>query len=363
MMKVSVVISTRDEGSNLAFTVQSIINDLETFLQHDEFELILVHNNPTDPTGWRFLMERGMFFHRTIKVLFDPIAGNVSARNKGVALATGKYLFFADAHVSFRIGSFKAMCEAIDEYGGIVHCPVQWLGGYEPSEASYQYSIKVGEKLWGTWNRLKVADKPFYIPVSGHCFLGMLRDEFMKLGGYHPMFRCYGGGELYLDLKAWMLGSTVMCVPDALVYHLSAGRGYSFKQDDLIHNMILLAYALGADAMAERVFLRYLDKDGVHHERLVRMRNDAFCEAAVDRERLPLTQSFSFYDLLTEKPWDTKNIALHGKASSGLLIYDKTWTNTLSGEAKALFENSDLQRELQDRIDHKWKQWVYSGAV
>lgn len=363
MKTVSVVISTRDEGHNLSHTVHAIINDLETFLSPDQFEIILVHNCSKDPASWRFLMERGVYYHRTIRTLFDPIAGNVTARNKGAKIATGKYLFFSDAHMSYRIGSFRAMIDEIDRSGGIVHPAVQWMGGYEPSGKSYQYTIKLGEKIWGTWNNYAVSlTEPFYIPVSGHCCLGMEREQFLDLGGYNDYFRCYGGGEVYLDMKWWMLGQQVSVVPAAVGYHLSAGRGYSFHQDDLIHNMMLLGYALGADAFAERVYLRYLNKEGVNRERLDRMRDDALHEAAHDRATLLPNLHMSFLEVLAVKPWDIANDVRHGRRASAMGIYDKTWTDQLTGEAAALFDASILQRDLREYIDTHLSKYVYGGA-
>lgn len=363
-MKVSVIISARDEFPNIVHTVHAIINDLETFLKPDDFEIIIVDNGSKNPDSWRFLIERGMFYHRTVRILRDPIMGNVTARNKGVAIAKGEYIFFSDAHMSYRIGSFKAMVDALERYGGIVHPSVQWMGGYEPSTRSYQYSIKLGEKLWGTWNNLVVnPTEPFYIPVSGHCCLGVKREEFLRLGGYHPYFRCYGGGELYLDLKFWMQGSTVMVVPQAIGYHLSAGRGYSYIHDDFIHNMMLLAQALGADALAERVYLRYLGKPGVDPRVINRLRDEARNEAMSDALEMVPKARLSLYDLITIRPWDVKNTELHGKASSGILIYDKTWTRELSGAAKVLFDESPLQAELNALIEREWSQWVYKGSA
>jgi GT2 family glycosyltransferase len=359
-MTVSVIISARNEFPNIVHTVHSIINDLETFLEHDDFEIIIVDNGSTDDRSWRFLAERGMFFHRTVKIVFDPIMGNVSARNKGAEIARGKYLFMSDAHMSYKIGSFKAMIEAIDAYGGIVHPAVQWMGGYWPSDPSYQYSMKLGEKIWGTWNKIRVSAKPFYIPVSGHCCLGLKREEFQRFGGYNGHFRCYGGGEVYLDMKWWMMGSSVMCVPEALGYHLSAGRGYSYKQDDLIHNMMLLASTLGADAMEERVYLRYLGKEGANVAVLDKMRKEAKAEAALDTFAKGAPRSF--YDCITDLPWDVKNKELHGTSGSGMLIYDRTWTESLSGRAKDMFDASPLQKGLQTLIDEKWSRFVYHGA-
>lgn len=360
--KVSVVISERNEHPNLTHTVHAIINDLETFLTPEEWEIIIVDNCSTDDMSWRFLQERGLFYHRNIRILHDPIAGNVTARNKGAKIAEGKYLFFSDAHMSYRIGSFKKMIEAIDATGGMVHPAVQWMGGYEPSDPSYQYTIKLGEKIWGTWNRAIVSKtKPFYIPICGHCCLGMKREQFLDFGGYNDFFRCYGGGEVYLDMKWWMMGSTVSSVPEAIGYHLSAGRGYSYVQDDLIHNMMLMALALGADAFAERVYIRYLDKDGVNKDRLTRMYEDAKRESKKDKvETLPKCQE-SFYSVLKSRPWDTLNQRVHGTSLSFISIFDRTWTSQLEGEAKALFDTSPLQRELQEMIDTDYKEYVYAG--
>src|SRR3990167_915713 len=207
-MKVSVILSSRDEFPIIVGTVHAIVNDLETFLKPNDFEIVIVDNGSVNPDSGSFLAEGGMFHPRTVRILHDPIMGNVSARNKGVAIARGEYIFFSDAHMSYRIGSFKAMVDALEKYGGIVHPSVQWMGGYEPSGRNYQYSIKLGEKIWGTWNNRIVGNghDPFYITICGHCCLGVKREEFIRLHGYHPFFRVYGGGEVYLDMKWWMLG-------------------------------------------------------------------------------------------------------------------------------------------------------------
>lgn len=360
---VSVVISSRDEMPNIVHTVHSIVNDLETFLKPDDFEIIIVDNGSEDDMSWRYLVERGMFYHRTVRLHHDPIMGNVSARNKGAAMATGKYLFFSDAHMSYRIGSFKKMIEAIDKYGGMAHASVQWMGGYEPSDPSLQYTIKIGEKIWGTWNNYSVSKEPYFIPVSGHCFLGMMREQFNAFGGYNPYFRCYGGGEVYLDMKWWMLGSSVVVVPEAVGYHLSAGRGYSYFQNDLIHNMMLLGYALGADAMGERVYIRYLGKQGTQKSTLDKLHDEAMEEASADRAFIPSNQVMSFYEVIEKRPWDMRNDETFGNHNSAVAIFDKTWTDELSGEAKEMFNSSQLQKELSEWIQTKVPHLVYKGSA
>jgi len=367
--QVSVVISARNEFPNIVHTVHSIVNDLETFLTPEQWEIIIVDNcSDDDKQTWRYLAMRGMYAHGNLRVLHDPIAGNVTARNKGAKIAKGKYLFFSDAHMSYKIGSFKAMVKAIDESGGIVHPAVEWMGGYLPSDPSYQYSIKLGEKIWGTWNKLKVADTWFYIPMSGHCCLGMRRDQFLEFGGYNPYFRCYGGGEFYLDTKWWLLGSSSVCEPNAMVYHLSAGRGYSYIYDDFIHNMMLLAFALGGEAWAERVYIRYLSKGGAREDVVTELYEQAREESEWTSNNVEgfgevkLKGAHDFDWFLDERPFDKKNDERHGRSISGILIFDETWLKGVEGRAQEIYRTSKLQMDLREKIQKKWGHLVYKGA-
>lgn len=362
-MTVSVVISARDEFPNIVHTIHSIINDLETFLDQDEWEIIIVDNGSLNPDSWRFMAERGLYYHRNIRVHFDPIMGNVTARNKGARLAKGDYLFFSDAHMSYRIGTFQRMIQTIDESGGIVHGTVQWMGGYYPAQPSVQYSLKIGEKLWGTWNNSLVAtDDWFYIPCSGHCFLGVKRQQFLDFGGYNDWFRCYGGGELYLALKWWMLGSSVAVDPRVVSYHLSAGRGYSYHQDDLIHNMMLLGYALGADALGERVYIRYLTKRGTDQERIDTLHHDAKTEAQTDATFFAARPHTPLYDVLKDRPWDTLNDNRHGKHHSYLVVFQDTWLDALDETAKQYYEASEKQKSLNEFIETHLANCIYGRS-
>src|SRR3990167_3312799 len=95
---VSVVIPARNEFPNIVFTIQDIINDLETFLSPAEFEIIICANCCNDWYGQEknrrasvgtvdYLMPRGIYWNKVLRVLYDPIAGNHSTRNKGAKLA------------------------------------------------------------------------------------------------------------------------------------------------------------------------------------------------------------------------------------------------------------------------------------
>lgn len=358
---VSIVISARNEFPQIAMTIHSLINDLELAgygadVAPNQFEIIIVDNGSDDrttefftysksnttPSGLQY-SPRGMVTNGYLRHTFDPVMGNVSARNVGAKMARGKYLFFCDGHISVRPGTFKHMIDALDTYGGIVHPVIEWMGAY-PVKGGHQYSLKLGEKFWGTWNRLKVSDDPFYIPMSGHCFLGIHREEFLDFHGYNDHFRVYGGGETYLDLKWWMFGKSSMTVPKAVVYHLSAGRGYSYKMDDLVHNMALSAYLIGGMKWWERILITYLDKKGSNKRVVHELCDQGLVEGKEDREFILSRTKIPFEDVIKDKPWDTRNDKLHGKHLSAMVIFEDWLDRLKDPEAIEIYQNSEYQK-------------------
>jgi glycosyltransferase involved in cell wall biosynthesis len=359
---ISIVISARNEFPNIVHTIHSIINDLESSgygvkgNERGNFEILLVDNGSEDRTSEFFTYAksndnashlisspRGMITNHYLKIVFDPTMGNVSARNTGAKFARGKYLFFCDGHLAIRNGAFAAMIKAIDETGGLVHPVIEWMGAYPP-KGGWQYSLKLGEKFWGTWNRLAVdLNEPFYIPMSGHCCLGMLRKQFEDFHGYNDYFRVYGGGETYLDLKWWMFGSTSVTVPKALVYHLSAGRGYSYKMDDLVHNMALSAYLIGGMKWWERILITYINKPHTTKSVVHDLCNQAIEEAREDREFIEANTKVQFEEVLKELPWDKMNDKKFGHHSSGIIIFEDWLTRLTDPEALEIYKTSKYQ--------------------
>lgn len=340
--KISVIISARNESPQIVWTVYSIAQDLETFT--DDWEIIIVDNGSQDDTS-DYLKSRGLYTTGRVKILMDPVMGNVSARNKGVDIAKGDYIFFADAHMVIKRGSFQAMVEALKEYpNAIVHPGVDWLGSY-PEQPCYQYTLLLGEKFWGRWNRIKISDKPFAIPLCGHCCLGVRKDLFQAWGGYNKFFRAYGGGENYLNIKWWLFGGIVLSVPKAVVWHSRFKRGYVYFGHDLIHNQMLSAYTVAGEKWAERVLITYLDKGGTNEEFVKELYRQALAEGASDRRYVLENQQISFNDILREPPWDSWNDKVHGWHKSYIVKFED-WTERLKDpRAIEYYKNSKFQME------------------
>lgn len=374
---LSVIIPARNEFPNVVHTFYSILHcwQADGFSPSD-IEIIIVNNCSTDwlDEKWHwekpgdkgttsYLMPRGAFWSRMLRVIYDPIAGNHSARNKGARIARGKYLFFSDAHMAYRPGFFKLMLETIDKTGGIFHGAIGWMGSYPPHDSGVgcSYTLKLGEEIKGTWNNYRVRENEFfYIPALGHCSVGVRRDQFLDFGGYPDIHRSYGGGEFYLNMKWWMFGSTVATHPQAIGYHLASGRGYSWNHDDYIHNVLNIGLALGMDEWVERAWLNWM-RNG-REEVLKRMLEEAGRETKSDREFIAARRKKTFNEILVERPWERMNKELYNYGLPGILVYHDTWLELLKSApayVQQRYHESHLQKQLEEFINAHLGEFVY----
>ena len=364
---LSVIIPTRNEFPNVVSTCYSIWHAWQADgYDEKDIEIIIVDNCSTDWTdpkydhtkpGTRgnisYLMPRGCYYSGAVRVLYFPIAGNHTARNKGAEIAKGKYLFFSDGHMQYAPGFFKHAIKACDESGGMVHGVIGWQGAYPPHTGGlgYQYTLKLGEEWKGTWANYKLSDDWFYIQAQGHCSVLVKRDQFLKFGGYNKVHRSYGGGELYTNLKWWMLGSCVVVEPKAIGYHLASGRGYTYNHNDYIENVLGVSYAMGADDWRERAYLNWLRHSRPEVMNPILARNEV--EYKEEREWLEKNRKKTFNELIIERPWNKLNDARHGKHNAGILVFHPTWLELMQKgpeHAKEAYRNSKYQEQLSKFI-------------
>lgn len=379
---MSVVIPARNEFPNIVHTIYSILHCWEADgYSEDDIEIIIVancdnawedpkydHSKPGDRGTVNHLMPRGAFWAKKVRVIYDPIAGNHSARNKGARIARGKYLFFSDAHMAYKPGFFYHMLYTLRNTGGLFHGAIAWMGAFPPklkngdfNGVGFSYTIKLGEEIKGTWNNYQLSKNDFfYIPALGHCSVGVERKQFLDFGGYPEIHRCYGGGEFYLDMKWWMFGSTVATHPLAIGYHLASGRGYAYTHDDYTHNVYNIGFALGMDEWVERAHLNWMRRGNV--QKLDAMYAEAQKETVEDRKFIESRRTRTFNELIVERPWKQLNIKKHGTGHDNLLIFHDTWLKLLEEgrpEIRERYKNSPLQKKLENFINEKLSNFVY----
>jgi len=371
-MKLSVIIPARNEWPNIIHTLYSIVHCLEADgFSYKDFEIIIVDNCSDDREDPRtansgttnYVVPRSFYWSRMLRIIRDPVCGNHSARNKGAETALGEYLFFSDAHMAYRPGFFKTALKTVEETKGILHGTIGWMGAYppHPSGLGYQYTIKLGEEIKGTWNNYCLdTEKWFYIPALGHCSVLVKKDQFMEFGGYPKIHRTYGGGEFYLDMKWWMFGSNVVVHPQAIGYHLASSRGYSYNHDDYIHNVFNIGLALGMDEWVERTYLNYMRKG--RQEVLDRLMSEAVIETKSDRKFIEKKRKKTFNEILLGRPWDAMNMKRLGKSNGGLSIFHDTWLELLKEApqyVQDIYNNSQRQKDLEVFINKNLDAYVY----
>lgn len=375
MIKLSVIIPARNEFPMIAFTIHSILACWEADgYDPKEIEIIIVDNCSNDKvkphTGTKgtvnYLYGRGAYFNRVIRVIYDPIAGNHSARNKGALIARGKYLFFSDAHVAYHPGFFKHILPAVDESGGLVHGVLQVIGAYPPTEKSggYGYSVKLGEEIKGTWNNYKLSDDWFYVPSQGHWGFAVDRKQFLKFHGYPGMYDtnahlyAYGGGEFFLNMKWWMFGFPSAVEPKAIGYHLASGRNYTYHHNNYKENVLGMSYALGMDDWRERAYLNWCRHTNKEEMDIMMERTEK--HFGKEREFINKHKKYTFNQVILDRPWDRLNKERCGHAFSGLTIFHDTWLDLIKGtEVEVAYNNSKYQKDLDKFIRENLSEFIY----
>lgn len=347
-IEVSVIIRTCNEWPLVASTIHAYVEDLE--LSGIPYEIIVATNKCTDDTP-DILLDK---YRRWVRagllrvVEFNDRNSHWGAANAGIAAAVGKYIVISDGHMSIRYGTMARLLNGAKEHGGI------WFGAEQQwndtTIKTYQYDLKLWTCFWGYRCRSQPPgnnDKPYKIAMAPHCLLLVSRDEIDRYGAYSPPFATYGGGEPYLCLKWWMMGSSCWIDPQALCRHafgwratwtkakkdhkrksaaytldgilrrelkkgeeyLTYSKGYSRSNYDLNKNFALSAYALGGE--------RWLDH---YLSRRVRdpepMRSQVVEECASDRLFIEKNATRQLDDLIKGPPWKTCEKEGHG---------DKDW--------------------------------------
>ena len=349
--KVSVVVTARNEYPVILGTILSFYNELEHF--DYPFEIIVV-DNMSDDLGPQVLKDR---FRRWIRlgilkvINYDKRPANVLVRNVGARAATGKVVILCDAHLSIKTGTLDLMIKNWQTHGGLWHsATIIW--GDTSDIRCYGYKLKLEEKFWGNLSKHlpdqakdeKGQLQPYTVPMASHCLVLAGRKEYLDFGGYSENFRCYGGGEPYLDLKWWLFGSKVWVEPRGLVRHafgtraiwkksgtkrklnravmsrdgqlktqleigdeyLHYARGYAWNNEQLHFNFMLSAYTIGGYEWLQKIYRVYWNArkgNPRYLSEIKRLRGEVLRDGATERAEIAQRQKLTLDQLLKKKPW------------------------------------------------------------
>lgn len=348
--KVSVILGVRNEYPMILGTMNSFVEELEYFGY--PWEVIVVDNLSTDNTA-DILRDkyRRWIREKLLKVIeYNDRPANVTVRNVGARAADGEVVFLADGHISVATGSCHGMIQGWLKRGGLWHSAIHIFGDTRDIRC-YGYDLKLEERFWGNLSRFippevkEAGSPPYRVPMASHCCLMAGRKEYLDFGGYCENFRCYGGGEPYLDLKWWLFGKDVWIYPQGLMRHafgvnaqwrkvtrdkktrnrvqlrdgrqtneLKAGdehlhysRGYAWTNEQFHYNFMLSAYTVGGYEWLQKRYHAYWEMrkgNSRYLDDLRQLRKEVLAEGRQDREMIEARQVMTLNELLEKKPWN-----------------------------------------------------------
>lgn len=284
--ELSVVVPFCNEGQNVVFTAQALVGELDGFCKYE----ILLIDNQSDwyidcsvknqhmplmngkerpyPIRSRAFFQAPpgskhegsiigtMFFRKGIirYLQYDVKQGHWNAKNHGIAHSKGKYLFFLDAHCLMERDSLRQMIEFLrhppEEKIGGVHAYINYMLDsrcleYRPQRDKffgYQFCTHQVDPV-----TKQFPTRPYKVCVMSTCGMMCPRTVIEELGGWHPEFGIYCGGEGYMNFKQSTCGYHHWIHPAAKCWHWAEKRGYQYWHSDFVRNEMIAAYVCGGE--------------------------------------------------------------------------------------------------------------------
>ena len=240
-MSISVVVPTHDEGEMLRTTVTALLASLPA-----DAEVVVVDDQSSDDST------KGLDAVPRLRVIRPPgRIGVAAARNLGAHAAAGSLLVFSDAHVepdADWAGHFERALA--DPSVGAVGPAMVAMGS--PSDAGYGRRWK-DAALNAQWMPRRAA-YPYPVPMLGGGFLAMRREVFEQTGGFDTGLLLWGGEDLELCARLWMLDYACLVLPAVRVAHLFRTRSpYPVPWELVLHNLLRIACVHFSDPALTRV--------------------------------------------------------------------------------------------------------------
>lgn len=258
---LSIIFPIRNEFPQATWTVYSLINDVP---EGEDFEVILAANGSDEKNlKWLEWFQKGKLAKRgLLRVVSREQPGLWESLRMGFEAARGDLVCWGCGHISVRHGSIPAMMELVKKEKGIVHSPMLWMGDY--SEDNKWKCMQYKDPIYRGWSFQRLRDTPYTVCSSGGGLSMVDRREWFNFGGgVESNMTLTGGGETFMDMKWWLMGSKIWVHPEALYYHWAYEREWhrdKYEKEDIgwnnkhFRNQIIALYCIGGEKWVERIF-------------------------------------------------------------------------------------------------------------
>ena len=207
--EVSIVLPGYNEGQRLLPTLAAIRDTVK-----GGYQVIVVNDASTDGCCDALRADPPPF-ENLVLVDLPHRHGVAHARNLGAEQARAPILVAMDAHCIPRHGWLAKLLEELHKPGVGIVAPRISQRGMSPA-----HRVRPDHPRSGTGRRLArpQADKPYPVPLAGCACMAMTREFFEAAGRFEAM-RSYGMEDVEICIRGWLLGYSVIMVPDAEVAH------------------------------------------------------------------------------------------------------------------------------------------------
>lgn len=224
--RVSIIISNRNDVAMLAITVRSCIEELRP-LGPGSGEIVICDNS--DQPVYNLLqsvLPTGYCQDEVLKIIHQPFPCLFSARELAAKESSGEYILCLDSHVLLGRDCIVDLVNFMDRHStdpslGFAHAPISWIHQHE-KRARHDRDLSKNEL--GDWNSSYSHERTItWKGMPWICRRSWFLDKDKGLNGYGALADhhiSWGGGDMHIGTKPWLLGFKNWAVPTNPIAHI-----------------------------------------------------------------------------------------------------------------------------------------------
>lgn len=226
MKKLSIIISNRNDTTMLAVTVRSCIEELKV-LGKGNSEIVICDNSDKNIYDrLDSVIPSGYIKDGTVKLIRQDFPCLFTSRETAIKHAEGEYILCLDSHMIIGHNMFDDLVRFMikrsdDPTLGFAHAPINWAHQHERA-SKHDRDMTINEL--GNWNTKYNHERTItWKGMPWICRREWFLDRNEGLGGYGALSDnklSWGGGDMHIGIKPWLLGFKNWAVPTSPAIHI-----------------------------------------------------------------------------------------------------------------------------------------------
>lgn len=220
--KVSIIISNRNDTVMLSITIRSCIEELKPL--NMDGEIVICDNSDEEIyTRLSSILPLKYIQDGTIKLIRQPFPCLFTARETAIKQAKGEYVICIDSHMIIGRDMFLDLYTFMeskkdDKTLGFAHAPINWVHQHE-SRSKHDRDMSKNEL--GDWGSAYHHSRTItWKGMPWICRRNWFLNELNGYGALSTNKLSWGGGDMHIGIKPWLLGYKNWAVPTSPGIHI-----------------------------------------------------------------------------------------------------------------------------------------------